>query len=442
MFLRVGYLWSVLVVLTLSISYRLMSRETLASYSYRILREDALQIAQSQGALVLYLSSVATGIFECLPYIGAGLFLGSVCRLVSLARFVRRRRRDSQIHKLVDRYGVSISMYHAALEHNPNVRDLPIGEVDTSRLPAATSPLEVDAMRLLAAHSAIPADLDGHHGTSLAEHSYSVWQAACARHGAGTVEAQLAICHDLGKIRAYAKDSSGRWAMQGMHQPLSLQIVRDLDAFVLMPESKRREFIDLFTALQTGSIPADFTEHERSILRAAQHADFKTTAQEKDAVAALEAETEAEPPLDAMALRDLLESSIFDVVAKMNINRALDVGAQLEGFYIAESKVLFVPEKWIRKRIAEILPDEITRPLELTLPSNKSIHPARNITVETMRLLFDTYDVFDDKPAKDGTFRLQSGVRTVEDVIAIKTTDFPEAITRIWGKWKNEIDIL
>lgn len=386
-----------------------------------------------------------------MPYLVIGGSVGVACHV---ALFIRRRsltKMSSQVNVKSDRFGVKVSMLNAPLEHDPDRLDLQYGVVNLHRLPKGISPLEIDALRLLAAYPSVPADVDGIHGSTLAEHSFNAWKVACERHQAGSLQAKLALLHDLGKLRAYSQSDKSIWIRQGMHRAAALQVVRDFPSFISMPPKERGQLMMLMTALLTNYIPVDMSEEDRAVLRSARHADFKATDAEKHAQPmnsdGVNEEVNSDEPeeavtLDAEGVYELLKDSVAIILGEMNINRAVDANATLEGFYLPELKALLLPEQWLRHHIAKSLPQEITTRLDLTQKGTKGKHPARELIVDVAYLLFETFDVFGDKEPTDGTFNIQTAIRVVEDVIAIKADQLPDALKTKWGKWNYEIDVL
>jgi len=433
MALRVAYLWTWLVVGTLALCYALMTADGLIEFAGRSLGDDAPGAAR-HGQPILYLSAVARHLADSAWLLPAGAGMGLLCRLIDAARSWRQRGAERRVSTIVDRFGIRLTMFQAPLEHHPDVRDLKISPLDGARLPAGLSPIERDALGLLAAHPDVPADVEGHHGVSLATHSYRAWTLACKRHGIGSLEAQVALCHDLGKIRAYAKDESGQWVRRALHRSLTLQIVRDFDGYLETDEQARTALMEALTALLTNCVPVDLSERARAIVRSAKHVDFKATAEEK--------RSQDEVRIDPQALADLLRGSIVSLLAELNINRKRDAAAPVEGFYVAETAALLIPEPALRARIAQALPGEMADAFRRDPGAERKASPVRDLVVRAVQLLFDTYSVYADKPAKDGTFHIKSRIRAYEHVIAINTTSFPATLTQSWGRWNYEVDIV
>jgi hypothetical protein len=267
---------------------------------------------------------------------------------------------------------------------------------------------------------------------SLATHTRNVWQRACAQHGMGSIQAMLAVCHDLGKIRAYAKRSAGTWEVVGMHRALTLQIVLGLNGVLEINEPARRVFMRLLTALTTGAVPVDASDEERRILRECKGYDFGVSAEER-------AENRQER-ITAARVADLISAEVPALLGRLNVNRCLDASVAPEGLYAPDQMLLFLPEKTLRKHIASALPSEIVTELRLTDRSSGT-HPATEFAVAVARRVFDLVDVVADRQATNGLFRVTSGTVAMPDVLALRTNALPNRLTKQWGAWKYEIDV-
>ena len=450
MVMRVGYLWLWLSVASLCVCYTLLSSQSLAEFAVDQMGERAAQVLADHGPFGLYWHSVGVSTKGAAPYLLLGLLSGLLCRGLWWGRGWRRKRAMRGTHTVVDRFGGRTIMIDGVLEYDADNRELrgPFTKPDATALPRSVSPIEVELLALYHHFREVPADAAGFHGTSLFDHSVAAWQRAVKRHGAGSLQAILALAHDAGKLLAYEKDRTGKWRRAYAHEILALQVVGELESFTQWEHKKRDEFISLLTALVTGEIPLDFGAHERAMLRELRSIDARTThqdVQQREASAQASAEQEiddAPPPLDAAAIAQLVGGNLIELLEGINVNQSRDASTRVGAIYMEKDGILYLPEEVLQKRLLAILPAEIAQELKLIVSNSKAAPDSPSALIgEVAAQLFDLLDVVGDKQARAGRFRIKWERIAWDRTFAIRTKDFPDKLKKAWGTWNYEIDI-
>ena len=340
-------------------------------------------------------------------------------------------------------------MVEALLEYDADNRELrgPYPKPNLAVLPPGISPIERDLLALYHHFQDVPADVADFHGTSLFDHAVATWQRAVKRHGAGSLQALLALAHDAGKLFAYERDATGRWRRAYAHEVLALQVVRELDAFTSWEREAREAFMSLLTALVTGEIPVQFGERERAMVRELRSID--ATATRRDVAqrsgpraTASVADIDEAPPLDVHTVAELVVGNTIELLEGINVNQSLDASTRVSAIYVGKDDILYLPEETLRKRLIALLPAEIAQELKLILASGQAAPEAPSPFMGALAAqLFDVLKVVGDKPAREGRFRVIWEQTRWERTFAIRTTHFPEKLKKAWGTWHYEIDI-
>jgi hypothetical protein len=436
MAMRVAYLWGWCTALTLGVAYFSLSNQSLALIGTRAFGGPALDVLQEHGLVLLFVDASVAHFQQGLPYLLLGLSAGLALRALGAWRSRRRRRERQGVQRVVDRWGVITQMHGAPLEHEPNVGVWALPRARESSLPAGLSVIERDALALLSRHRDWPADLEGYHHASLATHAVNAWQEALAQHGTGSLPAMIALCHDLGKIRAFAKRADGSFERVSHHPSETMQVVRDLPGITQLPREQRDKFLDLLSAVVTGKVALDLTEDERAIVRAARRADFVSTASEHG-------QSHRNTLLDPAALAQLLQPDAIALVAELNVNQSKDASTAEQGCYVSAAQRLWLPLTVLHRQMLKILPPEIVLGLPLTVQQPARLEPsAVTLMAQLAATLFELEAVVDGKQAQGGMFQVRTGRRTWQAAVAIAAVQLPEALRNRWGTWKYEIDIL
>lgn len=433
MTLRVAYLWIWLVGLTLTGCYFALGNTGLAHFAARELGPQSIDLLGQQGVVPLYLYSVGANVVRGVPYLVIGLAVGLMCRGLGWARAYRRRRDANAVHTRRDRWGGSLEMHRAPLEYDPNVGfcALPAPTV----LPAGMSPVERDAFALLHLHPDWPADLENYHGTSLALHTRNAWQLAVQRYGMGSLTAMVAVCHDLGKLRAYRKSESGTFTRVGHHPAETLTVVRSLPGLLELPLPQRDEFLQLLTAAVTGAVPLNFPEDKRAILRAYQSSDFRATRDERNAA-------EEETVVDPDAIARLVEGDRMALLRSLNINQSIDASTAALGWYVPSSDRLWLFLEAVHRQLLALLPVEIVQGLPSRLRKRNKLQANElAFLAQVIAQWFDVDEVVDGKTGAGGVFELRSK-RVSCWAVAVRAESIPADVKNTWGGYAHEIDIL
>ena len=446
MSLRVGYLWLLLSVGSLFACYQLLSHQTLARFAVEQLGSDSQRLLVNQGSFALYWHSVGASVKSATPYVTVGFVIGLFCRGLWWIRVYLRQRIMRRTNRISDRYGGQLIMENAALDYDADNRELrgPYSLPDPTKLPPSTSPIERELFALYHHFRAIPADVAGFHGRTLFEHSVAAWDSAVKRHGAGSMQAMLALAHDAGKLLAYEQTITGQWQRCHSHEILAMQVVRGLNAYLTWEPTARSKFLSLLTALVTGEIPVEFGESERAMLRELRSIDASVTHREAQAYGnnATVSESEQTPVLDAATVVQLVVNNTLALLDGINVNQSLDVSGAVEAIFIAQDEILYLPESTLRKRLAALLPTEISQELKLLTPNTKGrMHVASKLLGDVAQQLFDCVNVVGDKQARDGRFRVVWARLAWDSTFAIRTTHFPDKFAKTWGNFNYEIDI-
>lgn len=314
------------------------------------------------------------------------------------------------------------------------------------------SDLERDIFRLLYYYRAWPADVTGYHGVTLLQHTLSVWSNAAEKQGVGSVSAQLAAAHDLGKILAYkpaskpayTTDDSQKFIRVSLrHTVLNLIVLRRLPSFSCLDTEKRRNLIASMTAMTkvSGVVP-DLPMSDHSVAaRAALASDVKATAMETTV-----ADERAGASLNDDEFLDLLvvafTENLLARLTKLNINRSRDQSRAAQGFSYISGPYVMIPAKYVRQVIKNILPEPLTERLRLNVDSGGDIHPSTpTITAALLQGGFISPS-FEGHAPPDALFNFRSGKNTFKGCYLFSSDRFPQNVIENWGDWSFEAELI
>lgn len=434
--LRLILLWCLLTGLTLIGAMLATPTESLILLAANQLGDAAVQIGAG-GKAALYRAMVGQHFDQMSVFVTAGGIAG-LCTAAAV-KVLELRSRPSAATKgqdtvLTDRFGGALVMKGLHLDYESIEPVFSRAEAEIEGLEdGKITEFERDALRLLAAREDMPADVSGHHGVSLLEHTVAAWEKVVRTAGAGSLPALLTISHDLGKVACYEKQD-GVWVKKSnRHEQLSLVVARALPGFAKLDPTMRAELALGLSMLVSKQKPLIVADHIRDAVYQARAADTQTTSAEKQ-----HGEVEIDVPT-LVAEWEAYKPAIF---RGMNINRALRPADPIEGIYkIGTPHLVFVNEVALRKRIAMHFSRNIVQAMRLDSERGSSIHPALPMI---MRALADSGDLlreYETTQSDNGFFAVRSAKVNFKYMLCLDISGIADAVKQVWGNWSQEIDV-
>lgn len=366
---------------------------------------------------------------------GMGLLGGAtIAGVMSTVTRVNEQRSAAGSKVVTDRFGAALFMKSEAMKYEMDVSPIAVAPVTlrvTGIDATKITQFERDAMGCIHAHGDIPADVDGHHGSTLLEHTINVWAQAAKRHGAGSIQALMAAAHDLGKVLSYKK-IDGVWVKtNNRHEQLSVTVARLLPGFMHLEEPVRRSLISAMIATVSGWTPNDMGQDVKQAITDTRLADMSATAGEKLA------KNWAQPSL----LEPFVRSAIVKMLTTANINRSRDQSAPHDGIYVSGRHIIFVKIRTIRKYVSEQLPMDARISLRADKDPHSVSHDANEPIMRCLKATGMCLVTIDDVRSESGYYKIRSGRTMYDWIVAIPDSLAEETLQTIWGDWEYDVDV-
>lgn len=429
-----------LVVLSLSLmlliflaAYGTLPAGHLTVRSVDLLGPQQTEVLAASGRSALLRALAAAEFVAALPWLLIGAALSLTLRL---ALGLWQRVPPAPVsERVTDEAGVEFEMFGETFDHVPALSRMPLAPAIGLTLPHNATPLQRQAFAAVAAAPGIPADTQGAHGCSLVEHTARVYLKAVAIYGAPSLEADLAVLHDLGKLLAYVRQD-GRWvALYPFHANLTLVVAGRLPAFWRLRPDQRARLASALTVLCTRQTPSDLDPALRKAINACRALDRGATSIEKALRGAPTAEGEVDFTQLCAALRKLPEE-----LAEWNINGVVRSAAPVEGWWLPDDNALLLPAARVRAWLAQHVPASMARQLNLTQAST-STHSADAPIADALRNEGLLAEVVQSQHLKHGWWRIVIARQTGSFVAALRGDRIPDALKSRWGKPRKEITL-
>lgn len=388
---------------------------------------DQAKIMAREGTGVVMATLVVDQLHWSIRFIGFGVFFGLLSRF-AVWHWVRPEHNPKIKSSTRDEAGGIYSVYGLAFSHAPTIPHWPITDVSEVKGLAEASVIERE---MLAAYrkSGLPADVDGYHGTSLFEHSLSVWQRAVEQYGARSLESIIAVCHDAGKLLTITRNPDGEgWTRTTpAHEAYNAESVRRIPSFWKIP-SAERDLVMASMHFMTGSVVA--SEVPGPCVRAVQRIkvlDVRTTKQEV-------ARRTGQVDLGSIAQQIMLLSQ--SPPEDWNINRSINSSASPMALYLHDD-VLLVSGRAMRQSLADVVDPATAAALVLNIPA-QDWHVAYDAIADAIKATGLGARIVNNVATETGWFKARMGRSTIPHVIVLKTSVNAAQKTK-WGSNPYEI---
>lgn len=388
---------------------------------------EQAKVMAREGTGWVLLTLVVDQLRMSIRFVFLGVFLGLLSRL-AVWHWVRPDGNPKVKSSARDEAGGIYSVYGLAFAHAPTIPHWPVADVsDIEGLKDAS----IFEREILAAYrmSAIPADVDGYHGTSLFEHSLSVWRRAVELYGIRSLESITAACHDAGKLLTINRSSDGvGWTRTTpQHEAYNAEAVRRIPSFWKITKNER-DLVMAAMHFMTGSLIA--SEVPSACVRSVQRVkvlDVCTTKQEVF-------RRTGQVDLGNIAQQIMLLSQ--SPPADWNINRSSNSSAAPMALYLQDD-LLLVAGRALRQSLAESIDAASSAALSLNVPA-QDWHVSYDTIAEVIKATGLGTRIVNNVATESGWFKARLGRTTIPHVIALKTTAEAAQKTK-WGSNSFEI---
>lgn len=247
--------------------------------------------------------------------------------------------------------------------------------------------MKLALLEVLEAHHDWSSDPDTHHaGVTLKPHTLKVAERFAREMPADVLAPLLGIAHDLGKILAYERTSTG-WAKRSpTHDHLSLLILRSLPEFQGLTVEDRDVMVLVLTFMHEPSkLPvhgknnpkANQMERIRELITKLRYADGMVTKSERESA------TDKSQDQD---IQDELVRVIDQILPGLNINKHADQKALSDGWTNSVFSYVAIPLDTLNDRVSKLLsePAQNTLAVRTKVQAGKT-HPLTIAIINALR---------------------------------------------------------
>jgi hypothetical protein len=300
-----------------------------------------------------------------------------------------------------------------------------------------TEKLERALWQILAKHKEWPADPNGHHAqTSLYDHSRKVMEKMMETTNGHPLARVIGLAHDIGKIIAYQKDHKlNLWKIRTkQHDALSAHIVRMLPEFREIPPDQQNT-VDVVLAYshKPDKAPKRRTTHqELSLLRHLRLVDGLATAEDKEQIGDLVANT------DAM---NEIKEGLRRLIPRLNINSVRPDG-YADGWTTDILDYIAIKEASLRESLDGYLNPKLT--IALGLKMDTPHHPATQVIRTALNEMGYLIERYAGHLPSRGMFSAKVGKVTFHNIFLLKRQSLEQEapdVVSTWGNCKFQIKI-
>ena len=363
-------------------------------------------------------------------YIGFGVFMGLLARL-AVWHWVRPERNPKIKSSVRDEAGGIYSVYGLAFSHAPTIPHWEVADVSDVRGLAQASVIERE---MLAAYrkSGLPADIDGHHGTSLFEHSLGVWRRAVEQFGACSLEAIVAVCHDAGKLLTYTQNLDGQgWTRTSPnHEAYNAEAIRRAPSFWKISRTER-DLIMASMHFMTGSVAA--SDVSPACVRAVQRIRVLDVQKTRHEVT-----TRRTGQIDMASIAQQIVLLSQNPPEDWNINRSVNSSAIPMALYLHDD-LLLVSGRALCKSLSDTVDPATAAALVLKVKA-PGWHIAYDAIAEAIQATGLGARVVGNVETKTGWFKVRLGRAFMPHAIVLKTSATAAQKVK-WGVYQYEITV-
>lgn len=301
----------------------------------------------------------------------------------------------------------------------------------------AIEALQVSVLEMFAAHDTLPASITDHHSeASLKDHSIAVSKLMLAvmerMEWHDPLTRLVGLAHDLDKMLAYTKSSSGAWVKTKdatHHNTYSAYILQYQPGFAdLSPEDQRTLVLTLRYYHHPKDLPMHSGERVGRLIQAIREADgLVIQSEQSNGIAAAEG---------SESTIGILKNALTKFIADCDVNQHKG-GRQAAGWTLEGLEFVAIPASTILEGLPAFLPPQLTKQLQLTIDTRRYRHPALPVimtSLNQMGLLLSAHKAI---TSATQLFDVRVGVMTFSACMLLDKTEIQSLLPNTTKNWGN-----